>query len=656
MLGVRFAILNRDMPVLTRSRGEQTMFGRKVVLCLVVCIAASISSAVHADLDYKGVNYTSWTLGDYPFGTSWKPQTYWDSQAISGVRVTDNNPDEGNGSLEMDVHLIGGDPNKSSGETSVDMRYYPPLDTPPCCIVLPEYLFKIPITAKVYCPDGSQGHSSTPNGLQLFVKDEEWRSFCGSWANIDTVDTFCTISVIPDTVAPPGGYMDAGFDPTKIIAVGFKIGANEFWVGEFEGTMWLDGVAWTDTSGCEQRYAFENVENSLDRLERTGANSVALLVTWYMDDSTSTVIHRDSSITHTDGEVEATIDSIHNRGMRVMLKPHVDVLDGAWRGAIQPSDTNAWFDSYRDSIVIHYASIAQAHDVELFCIGTEFSSLDSIRRTRWFEIIDTVRSICPNCTLTYAANWDSYQSVCFWDSVDFGGIDAYFPLSDMQDPPLDTLVNAWTQWIQEMTVWHDSIQKPVIFTEIGYSSRDYAALEPWVGCPRADSCTFNYNCELQARCYSAAINAFAGVEWLRGRFWWNWLSVSDAGGCCNRDFTPQNKPAEDTLTYYWTYIVSDTSIAASPMNHQLFQNLPNPFGSQTVISYQLAQTCEISVKVYNSLGQLMKTLAKGKQSPGEHSVRWDGRDERGKTLPSGIYFCRLQTPEFTSTKKMLLVK
>jgi len=82
----------------------------------------------------------------------------------------------------------------------------------------------------------------------------------------------------------------------------------------------------------------------------------------------------------------------------------------------------------------------------------------------------------------------------------------------------------------------------------------------------------------------------------------------------------------------------------------LLQNFPNPFNSTTTITYHLAQESQVSLKIYNVLGQLVASLANEKQLMGSHRVSWS------TDLPSGIYFYRLQAGEFVETKKMILVR
>jgi hypothetical protein len=349
-----------------------------------------------------------------------------------------------------------------------------------------------------------------------------------------------TVTVTPERTPPPNGYMDPGFDPTKIILLGLKVGAGSGSTASFSGLVWLDDVDWP--GGRYPKYGFENVDNSLDKLEKMGVNYVALIDTWYMDHLTSTVIYSDSMKSHTDGEITLTIQEIHSRGMGVLLKPHVDVQDGTWRGMISPTDPVAWCNNYKNFIV-HFAKIAQNTGVEQLSVGVELESMSgSQHRSCWDSVIDAVTGIYSG-ELTYAANWDNYANVSFWDRVDTIGIDVYFPISDARDPSLMELMAGWDSWIAQIETWQASISKPVIFTEIGYRNIDFCAKEPWGFGDKPPS-----NCQCQARAYEAALKALTGKPWFRGMFWWNWHPWSDAGGCCETSFTPQNKQAQQILT------------------------------------------------------------------------------------------------------------
>jgi 5'-nucleotidase/UDP-sugar diphosphatase len=93
-----------------------------------------------------------------------------------------------------------------------------------------------------------------------------------------------------------------------------------------------------------------------------------------------------------------------------------------------------------------------------------------------------------------------------------------------------------------------------------------------------------------------------------------------------------------------------------PADFQLFQNYPNPFNPQTKISYTLPEDSYVKLTIYNILGQKVKLVVDEYQSAGTKNVIWDGRNEKGERVTSGIYFYKLQAGNFVKTKKMSMVK
>lgn len=94
-----------------------------------------------------------------------------------------------------------------------------------------------------------------------------------------------------------------------------------------------------------------------------------------------------------------------------------------------------------------------------------------------------------------------------------------------------------------------------------------------------------------------------------------------------------------------------------PQSFRLEQNFPNPFNPNTIISYSLPQISEINLTIYNMLGQKIRSLVeKINQSEGTHTSRWDGRDDAGKQVPSGIYIYRMQAGEFVQSRKLMLLR
>jgi hypothetical protein len=103
--------------------------------------------------------------------------------------------------------------------------------------------------------------------------------------------------------------------------------------------------------------------------------------------------------------------------------------------------------------------------------------------------------------------------------------------------------------------------------------------------------------------------------------------------------------------------LSDTPPGGVPHAvNRLGPAVPNPFNPQTRIDYELAATGQASLRIYDATGRLVRTLADGVRPAGAHAAIWDGRDTAGRVLASGIYFCRLETPGFMTTRKLMLLK
>jgi len=95
---------------------------------------------------------------------------------------------------------------------------------------------------------------------------------------------------------------------------------------------------------------------------------------------------------------------------------------------------------------------------------------------------------------------------------------------------------------------------------------------------------------------------------------------------------------------------------AEPLRLALDQNRPNPFNPSTEIRFSLAKQGDVTVKVYDVNGRLVRTLVAGVLPAGPHAVTWKGDDDRGARAASGLYFCRLQAPGGTLVRKMTLLK
>ena len=103
----------------------------------------------------------------------------------------------------------------------------------------------------------------------------------------------------------------------------------------------------------------------------------------------------------------------------------------------------------------------------------------------------------------------------------------------------------------------------------------------------------------------------------------------------------------------------DKSVAEAetmPDSYALLENYPNPFNPETEIRFQLPEASHVTVRIFNTVGQEIRTLTNKQYEAGSHSVRWDGKDNQGNTLSSGVYLYKVQAGTFTQVKKMTLLK
>jgi hypothetical protein len=108
--------------------------------------------------------------------------------------------------------------------------------------------------------------------------------------------------------------------------------------------------------------------------------------------------------------------------------------------------------------------------------------------------------------------------------------------------------------------------------------------------------------------------------------------------------------------WYNTPTSVDEEDLGLPTRFELSQNYPNPFNPETRINYSIAESGNVSLTVYNIIGQEVVRLVDAQQAAGRYEVTWDGSSNSGEKVSSGIYFYRLNTDNNFAIKKMLLMK
>ncbi len=299
-----------------------------------------------------------------------------------------------------------------------------------------------------------------------------------------------------------------------------------------------------------EAFSTSESDEALRLLTETNTEWVAINFAWAQSNTTSSDIRVDPIRTATTDSVRHAIATAHSLGLKVMLKPMIDTLEEettqgyptVWRGMIQPSDE--WFESY-SNFINSFAEFAEQNDVELFSVGCELKATTG-EKEQWENVIAGVRERYSG-PLTYAADWTNYRNIEWWDSVDYVGIDAYFPLTFKNDPSFEELKNAWTYLADEIETWISTVNKPVIFTEIGYRSGD--------GTNRIPSnfwSDMTVDLQEQRDCYEAAFQALWNRSWFYGFYWWTWIHDPTKGGPDDSSHTPQNKPAQEVVAHWYS--------------------------------------------------------------------------------------------------------
>jgi len=241
--------------------------------------------------------------------------------------------------------------------------------------------------------------------------------------------------------------------------------------------------------------------------------------------------------------IAKTIELAHKNGLKVMLKPHAWVGRGMYTGNFDLKSEEDWkiFEKDFGAYILTNARIADSLKVELLCIGTEMDNFARKRPSFWKNLIKEIRTFYKG-PLTYADNWNHYPKNPFWQELDYVGIDAYFPLSTEKHPSVEGMQKGWENHLEEIERFAEKLQKPVLFTEIGYRSVDFAVDKPWESHDDKPE-----NLELQADAYRAFFKEVWPRKWLVGAFAWKWFLQPPRRQFHRDPFSMQQKPAEQVI-------------------------------------------------------------------------------------------------------------
>jgi hypothetical protein len=243
--------------------------------------------------------------------------------------------------------------------------------------------------------------------------------------------------------------------------------------------------------------------------------------------------------------IRRAISMAHARGLRVMLVPHLWVESGEWRAQIDPPSDDGWrrwAASYR-AFVLAWAAVAEEEHAELFSAGVELRSWVTTSRAPSFAaILGDIRAVYHGL-LTYSANWDDVDQSVISGALDVIGVNAFFPLAEKEGATDAALLEGAGRVREKLHALAQDWRKPVLFTEVGYTTRADPAVRPWEWPDAMKGVVPDQRA--QARAYRALIAPLLDEPDFAGLFVWRVYSdPDDVSQEAEWGFSPRGKLAE----------------------------------------------------------------------------------------------------------------
>ncbi len=305
-------------------------------------------------------------------------------------------------------------------------------------------------------------------------------------------------------------------------------------------------------------YGSPAYQRTLDEVVRMGATWVSLTPfgrTWDLR-PTGIDLTFEAPFEENRGAVLAAVRQAHARGLRVFLVPHLWVETGGWRALIDPGDDAGWARwaaAYR-AFLLTWADVAREGEVDLFSVGVELRSwVTTPRAASMFPIIAAVRAVYPG-PLTYSANWDDVEDTLIFGALNLIGINAFYPLADHEGATRAELMAGGRRVAARIAGLAREMERPVVLTEIGYTTRVDPAVRPWEWPDGMEN--VHVDEAAQAEAYRALLAPFLDARWCAGFFVWRlYADPDDFSQEAEWGFSPRGKLAElvlrDAFTARW---------------------------------------------------------------------------------------------------------
>lgn len=297
-------------------------------------------------------------------------------------------------------------------------------------------------------------------------------------------------------------------------------------------------------------YGSEPFAESLGEVQRFGTNWISLTVFGRVWDLKSAGVElsfeQPSEVTR--AAVIRSVQMAHARGLRVMLVPHLWVESGGWRAEIKPETDERfekWVASY-ERFALFWADAAEESKVDLLAAGVELRSwVTTARAPSFVTLIGKMRKHYSGL-LTYAANWDDVEDTVIWGHLDLIGVNAFYQLHWEDDATWQQIEAGGVRVADAVRQLAERYERPVVFTEFGYTTRKNTAIKPWLWPEQLGKVEVDQTA--QARAYAGLLGAMNHVPGFAGAFVWRmYADVSDMSQEAEWGFSPWGKESESVL-------------------------------------------------------------------------------------------------------------
>jgi hypothetical protein len=286
---------------------------------------------------------------------------------------------------------------------------------------------------------------------------------------------------------------------------------------------------------------------TLDEARAMGATWVALTPFGRVGDLSGTGVDLtfEAPFAKNRADVMAAIDMAHAQGLHVMLVPHLWVETGDWRGYMDPKTDEAWarFAESYGRFLRTWATVAQAAHVEMLSVGVELRSwVTTTRAPSFAAIVRDVRKVYRGL-LTYSSNWDDVEEAVVLGELDVVGLNAFYPLASHDGASEAELLEGARGIRQKVHALAERWGKPVLFTEMGYTTRPDPAVKPWIWPDAMSEVVVDE--QAQATAYRALLAALLEEPDFAGFFVWRvYADPDDVSQEAPWGFSPRGKRAE----------------------------------------------------------------------------------------------------------------